>query len=65
MKLYRVEVERTETWKEELRKRYEAMPNADWFRQAHEGKSLGDSLTISGDPEGRTVAEWLAAQEKA
>jgi hypothetical protein len=33
-------------WKAELRARYAAMPNAAWFRRAHENKSLGEAIRI-------------------
>lgn len=33
-------------WKAELRARYDAMPNTNWFRQSHENKSMGDPLYV-------------------
>jgi hypothetical protein len=35
-----------EPWKAELRDRYERMPDAEWFLDAHEGKSLGSAVGI-------------------
>jgi hypothetical protein len=34
-------------WRAELKARYKAMPNTTWFRAAHEGRSLGESMKIS------------------
>jgi len=34
-------------WRAELKVRYKAMPQTPWFKAAHEGRSLGESLKIS------------------
>jgi hypothetical protein len=37
----------SEDWRVELKARYKAMPETAWFKAAHEGCSLGESLKIS------------------
>jgi len=34
-------------WRTELKARYKAMPQTAWFKAAHEGRSLGESVKIS------------------
>ena len=36
-----------DTWKAELRARYETMAQTAWFREAHEDKSLGDPVLVA------------------
>lgn len=38
-------------WREELKSRYASMKDAPWFKEVHDGKSLGDAMPIEGASE--------------
>jgi hypothetical protein len=36
----------SEDWRADLKARYKAMPTTTWFKTAHEGRSLGDTIKV-------------------